>query len=261
MCLDSILRQIYSPIELIVIDDGSTDGTEKIIDEYSDDKRVRIIHQNNMGSSVARNKGIDMSQGEWISFIDADDWISRFFYSEMIKLATGDHMEVLMCNIETNGQPQRHCIEGTFTNDDLLLGLLMRNIPNRVTNKIYRKSTVDNIRFNERRNLFEDGPWTARVLSICSHLIISKKAFYHYRLTPNSLSRKKVYSVTEKAEFWTNKLERDCIIIENLRNPTNRTKAKPKLLEHIEEARLYNEKDNSLLNQMINRLLLSIESD
>ena len=79
-CLDSIVNQTYRDLEILVIDDGSTDGSGKICDEYKRDERVKVFHMKNRGLSCARNLGLDEAQGEWIGFVDSDDWIEPDMY-------------------------------------------------------------------------------------------------------------------------------------------------------------------------------------
>ena len=74
-CIESIMHQDYENIEIIVVDDGSTDSSSKICEQYArSDNRIRLIHQENQGLSKARNNGIDIAAGEYIGFIDSDDW-------------------------------------------------------------------------------------------------------------------------------------------------------------------------------------------
>lgn len=75
-CVDSLLAQTYDPIEIILVDDGSTDGSAAICDEYKKDARVRVIHQENHGASAARNAGLDAMCGEYVMFVDSDDYVS-----------------------------------------------------------------------------------------------------------------------------------------------------------------------------------------
>ena len=86
-CLDSILNQTYENIEIILVDDGSPDNCGKICDEYaSNDKRIRVIHKENGGLSSARNAGLDVATGEYISFIDSDDYVSENFIKRLYDL-------------------------------------------------------------------------------------------------------------------------------------------------------------------------------
>ena len=84
-CLDSVINQTYKNLEIILIDDGSTDKSGNICDEYAaKDKRIIVIHKENGGLSDARNKGLDICTGDYISFIDSDDWIENGFYEYVV---------------------------------------------------------------------------------------------------------------------------------------------------------------------------------
>ena len=100
-CLDSILRQTYSNLEIILINDGSTDGVEQILDEYaSKDSRIKVINQENLGLQAARNKGLDNCTGEYISFIDSDDVISDDFYAVMYKALSQTNSDIQICSFK-----------------------------------------------------------------------------------------------------------------------------------------------------------------
>ena len=84
-CVDSILAQSYENLQIILVDDGSTDDSGKICEEYAKkDARIQVIHQNNGGLSSARNAGLDLASGEYIGFVDSDDWIEPEMYAEML---------------------------------------------------------------------------------------------------------------------------------------------------------------------------------
>ena len=90
-CLDSIINQTYKNLEIIIVDDGSPDGCPNICDEYSKkDDRIKVIHQKNMGLSIARNNGIKLATGEYIGFVDSDDYIRYTMYEDMYKAAVNN---------------------------------------------------------------------------------------------------------------------------------------------------------------------------
>ena len=103
-CINSIINQTYTNLEIILVNDGSTDSSGIICDQYSQiDSRIRVIHKKNGGLSDARNVGLDVATGEFISFIDSDDWISLTMFSEMVSQFT-DTVDIVSAKfIETDG--------------------------------------------------------------------------------------------------------------------------------------------------------------
>ena len=102
-CLDSIVNQTYTDYELILIDDGSTDDSGKIADEYSSkDDRITVIHKKNSGVSDARNRGLENASGKYICFIDADDWIEVSYLEELLLLAKSNDADIAMCSYLKN---------------------------------------------------------------------------------------------------------------------------------------------------------------
>ena len=98
-CLESVLSQTFRDIEILLINDGSTDNSGKICDEYaSKDTRIRVFHKEKGGVSSARNMGLDMAIGEWITFVDADDWIDSNMYEELYKEAMKSHSDIVLCD-------------------------------------------------------------------------------------------------------------------------------------------------------------------
>ena len=96
-CIDSILAQTFTDFELILVDDGSSDGSGAICDEYAvKDQRIRVIHQENGGITVARKSGVGVAQGEYITFVDSDDWIDKDMYRVML---TREQADIVICNM------------------------------------------------------------------------------------------------------------------------------------------------------------------
>lgn len=99
-CLDSIRAQTFTDFECICIDDGSPDGCGKILDEYAKlDGRFRVIHQENAGVSVARNAGLNVARGEWIAFVDSDDWVENFYLEDMYNSAINNGSDLVFCGL------------------------------------------------------------------------------------------------------------------------------------------------------------------
>lgn len=99
-CVDSIINQTFTDIEIILVDDGSTDESGTICDQYAQkDSRVKVIHKPNGGLSDARNSGLEVCSGEYIGFVDSDDWISPDMYETLIHFAVKEDLDVAMCGV------------------------------------------------------------------------------------------------------------------------------------------------------------------
>ena len=122
-CIKSILSQTLTNFELILVDDGSVDESGQICDEYAaKDARIKVIHKKNEGVSIARNTGIEVAAGEYIGFIDSDDWIESDMYEKLYNLAKSKECDIVMCDTVTkyDDKPDE---EDTITRlpDDVLL--------------------------------------------------------------------------------------------------------------------------------------------
>lgn len=112
-CLDSAKNQTYTNLEIICVDDGSTDGSERIMDEYADDERFVIIHRENGEESSARNAGLLRSTGDYIGFIDCDDWIEKDMYETLVKAMEENDVDMAAANL-------KEVEAGAFDRDKLL---------------------------------------------------------------------------------------------------------------------------------------------
>lgn len=98
-CVDSIRNQTYQNLEIILVDDGSTDGSGEMCDEYANkDSRVIALHQKNAGQGAARNLGLDTAHGEWVGFVDADDWIDLNYYEKLVQAAETADADMACCD-------------------------------------------------------------------------------------------------------------------------------------------------------------------
>ena len=125
-CIDSILAQTFTDFELILIDDGSPDRCGEICDEYAiKDERIVVIHQVNRGVSAARNAGLDAAKGEYIGFVDSDDWIKPEMYEIMVRTAIDKKADVVICGLndmKESGEFIRSILSGagSYSRNELL---------------------------------------------------------------------------------------------------------------------------------------------
>ena len=98
-CIESILNQTYCNLEIILVDDGSPDSCGKICEKYAlSDSRVKVVHQKNAGVAAARNVGLDLAEGDYVTFVDSDDYIQPQMYEKMIRCAEHNHCDLVMCD-------------------------------------------------------------------------------------------------------------------------------------------------------------------
>ena len=193
-CLDSVINQTLKDIEIICIDDGSTDNSLSILKEYAKkDKRIKVINQENKGLSGARNTGIENATGEFIGFVDSDDWIDSNFYENLYNTAITTNSDIACAPIKRvygNKIHLRLKIESEQLATTLQEKFDILNIPRccYVWNKIYRSSKLlkHNIRF-EQGKYFEDVPFSIDIISKLNNIIAVPGAFYYYRANPNSI--------------------------------------------------------------------------
>ncbi|WP_195953172.1 glycosyltransferase family 2 protein [Clostridium saudiense] len=198
-CIDSILNQSFKNFELILVDDGSTDNSGKIIDEYeSIDKRIRVIHKENGGQGSARNRGLDIAKGNYIGFVDSDDWIHRDMYKCMYKFITKDNTDIVQVNhnIVTEYISDEKCnlddIKSTNI-DDIIRKFTNCNsfeiLPFIFTvNKLYKRDIWKDLRFSEGK-FAEDLRIIYKVYFNISKFKIIDFKFYNYYMSCNSSTR------------------------------------------------------------------------
>lgn len=184
-CVDSVLAQDYTDFELILVDDGSKDSSLRMCEEFTlSDSRVKVIHKKNGGVSSARNRGIEEAQGEWIGFIDADDYIAPSYFSEL-PLLRGDIIIGSYKNI-VNGEVEE-AFEVLSCKAFDLKSFLKTNLHSSILRtpwaKFYRRSIIGDIRFPEDMKVGEDACFVWQYLARCNSIGIAKKSIYYVRLS------------------------------------------------------------------------------
>lgn len=196
-CLDSLMEQSFTDFEVLVIDDGNEPGYEHIKEEYEKaDSRIRFIRQERGGVSKARNLGIDMAKGEYISFVDSDDFVDQSYLLEMRQAM--DNADMAICAVSENYYPvfpgwvDRRVF---FSKPSFYNGLQYINFCH---NKMIRASILreNNIRFPVGMKLGEDALFVADCLTCCKSIYKVREPRYHY--VPDELSAVNRY----REEYW-----------------------------------------------------------
>ena len=198
-CLDSILQQSFNDFEVLLVDDGSTDGSVKICDEYAaKDSRVRVFHKVNEGVSSARNMGLDNAVGEWVTFVDSDDELSveglRLDYNQL-----GDVDLILTAYCGKKGDAfELNVVERegghdfkTFLSENLNCGVFSV-----VCGKFFRREKIGNLRFDVAMKIGEDTLFTLMFLSVINECKVVNTVTYIYN-QPQNLQKKYGLGVTD----------------------------------------------------------------
>ena len=184
-CIDSILEQSFKDFELILVDDGSTDNCGNICEEYAEkDYRIRVIHQANAGLSAARNTGIEVASGKYITFVDSDDWIDNKTYEKAFCFLRENQLEVACYDIWTVKGTKikfkpRYPQNKIFVGVEGVNAILEDGIDNSAWNKIYLKKLFDGIRYPKGR-VYEDVATVYKVLAKAERVGYLKQPLYYY---------------------------------------------------------------------------------
>ena len=191
-CVDSILNQTYRNLEVLLIDDGSPDRCGEICDEYGAyDDRVRVFHTENRGLSAARNLGLKEAKGEYIGFVDSDDWIEPDMYDVLLRKMLETGAEISVCGIwyeYKNLKEELHFKEGIYTGQNILCELADGNINAVVWNKLFRKQIIRSIVFPEGRNS-EDIAVIHLIVQKAKTIALIPTLEYHYRMRFDSITK------------------------------------------------------------------------
>ncbi len=194
-CINSVLEQTYKNIEIIVVNDGSTDRTKAIIKEKAKaDKRIRIINQKNAGLSAARNIGIKNAKGDYIVFIDGDDFVENNFLEKLIEKTRTDKSDIVVCSFKTiqnNNETIEKGYNKTATGEEATIQLLLKqdNLDVVTWNKIYKKNLfLDNNIFFPNGEIHEDSLTTYKLYSKAKKVSYIKEPLYLYYKRSGSIT-------------------------------------------------------------------------
>ena len=186
--VQSIVNQTYKNLEIILVDDGSTDNSGKLCDAFAkNDARIKVIHKGNGGLSSARNEGIKVATGEYIAFVDGDDWIDEDMYEGMLSAISKYDADIAICNykeiskkgIRDTSSDEVTVFEGRETLKVFIEEDVNYQIQNAAWNKLYKRSLMGELRFPEGK-LFEDIVYTTKLLAGSKRAVYINKAYYNY---------------------------------------------------------------------------------
>lgn len=192
LCISSVLNQTLTDIEVLLVNDGSTDGSGKICDEYAcKDQRIQVIHTLNQGVSHARNQGLETAKGEYIAFMDSDDWIETNMIATLYQLIRTNEAGLATCGyiIENeDGRPIYHINEvksGKLTQWEAIHSLFndrYYKYKGNLWDKLYHKKIIDkhHLKFNEHIYYNEDRLFIFQYLSHCQSAAYTTSPYYHY---------------------------------------------------------------------------------
>ena len=200
-CVDSVRQQTYIDLEIILVDDGSTDDSGKLCDNLAaEDNRIRVIHKENGGASSARNTGIDNAKGEYIGFVDSDDIVSEDLYMHLFELLRQNDADLSICGyVERNAidDKTKSCFDGPDIDSKNIRCLLSNDVYKIVSeyttkhlvpwNKLYKKELFDGIRFKTGVH-HEDTLIMPYIAEKCSKIVESETKLYCYLLREDSTS-------------------------------------------------------------------------
>ena len=209
-CLESVINQSLDDIEIIVVNDGSTDGSLEICKRYAEvDNRIVILNNKNKGVSVARNEGINIATAEYIMFVDADDWIEENMCQNLYKRINECDADICFCNNIKEYKNKSKYIDFGSSKDEInseevkevILSLIEekdKRIAHRRESfrgpcaKLYKRSIIidNNITFKKELAIGEDLVFNLEYLKCCKKVVIEKRFLYHYRVNLQSATKR-----------------------------------------------------------------------
>ena len=202
-CLDSLLVQTFQDFEIVVIDDGSTDQTSKVLDQYSTNSRLKIHHQPNAGVSAARNQGLKLSRGKLVCFVDSDDYVAKNYLEKLVApLLQDSTIDIVVCGYQeiyqdhqANYSLKSQLLTGYQATKNLLLN--QRDFDILAWNKLYKKSlfTDYNILYPVGQ-IHEDNLTTYKLYSVAKNVQYLEDILYFYQRKNSRIT--KDFSSTEK---------------------------------------------------------------
>jgi glycosyltransferase involved in cell wall biosynthesis len=206
-CIDSILKQTYRNIEIILINDGSTDNSGKICEEYvAKDDSIKIIHQQNKGVSVARNNGLAIAKGEYIGFVDGDDYIKEDMFEYLLNLLEQNSADISMCNYYSFDD-NKISVKNVFKKDLIVLSsnnaleMIFTSLAFSCWNKLFKRKLFENELFETDISMGEDLYIIFKLFCKSKNIVVGNEIKYYYNRINTKSSTKQEFNIGKLSFF------------------------------------------------------------
>ena len=216
-CLKSILGQTYEDLEIVLVNDGSTDRSKEIMERYAaKDKRIKIVNQENQGVAAARNTGLDNATSEYILYIDSDDWIEKNMVARLVALS--QDVDMVFCGNDAAISPAEVKKQDTITTEIWEHTQIIREfvkhqiISGMLWNKLIRRRLTDGCRFNPNTGYGEDAEFLWQVLQNTNKMLVTNEILYHHVPADHSISHLAYSAKKYSAILMWEKINADVVI-------------------------------------------------
>ena len=218
-CVESVCGQTYKNLEILLIDDGSTDGGDKLCDKLAEgDCRITVIHKENGGVSDARNVGLEHAKGELLAFVDSDDWLDDGMYKTLYTLMWEQDADLACCNyrriigeqIVDNSDNRVHVYYGKEMLDAYVTGHEKGTLSSMMWNRVYRKEVFDELRFPMVKK-YEDQVLSTQIFVKVKKGVVTNRSYYNYNIRTSSLTHETMMETDIAAFICANQMRNEII--------------------------------------------------
>ena len=229
-CLDSVINNTYKNLEIICVNDGSPDHCQEILERYAEkDNRIKVIVQENRGLSAARNTGIEAASGDYLYYLDSDDWIHKQAIALLVKVAEESDADIIVGGYRTvesqNSTEENNLMQIAVYPPKQSVTAYMSGTDFRVTvwGTLYRSAAFQNIRFPDKKGIFEDNFYHALIFSETEHATVVRlhhPLYYYYVARPDSIMKTATADTYIKNAKWLTQqlpsLKKKAYVLDNI---------------------------------------------